>query len=53
MQRMEKESIGHGDPPPLDESNALVIDPIADLGYFALARVLFTQMPKRSILGRR
>lgn len=40
-----------GDLSPLGESNALVINPIADLGYFTQACVLFTQIPKRSILG--
>lgn len=49
--RMEEESARRGNLPPLDESKALVINPLSDLGYFTLARVLFTQMPKRSILG--
>jgi MFS family permease len=51
IKRMEQESASRGGLPLLDESNALVINPIADLGYFTLARALFTQMPKRSILG--
>jgi len=38
-----------GELPPLDESKAILLNPITDLGYFALARVLFRDMPRRSI----
>ncbi len=37
--------------PPVDESKSLEITPGTDLGYGALAKVLFQQMPSRSILG--
>jgi MFS family permease len=49
--RMEAESGERGDLPPLDESKAILLNPITDLGYFALARVLFRDMPRRSILS--
>jgi MFS family permease len=37
--------------PPVDESKAIEISPERDLGYLALVKVLFQQMPRRSILG--
>jgi MFS family permease len=40
-----------GDLPPLDESKAILLNPITDIGYYALAKVLFSQMPRRSILS--
>jgi len=48
---MEIDSGERGELPPLDESKAIVINPIHDMGYFALARVLFREMPRRSILS--
>jgi len=49
--RMEAESGERDELPPLDESKAILLNPITDLGYFALARVLFRDMPRRSILS--
>ncbi|MCW2498914.1 MAG: arabinose efflux permease family protein [Frankiales bacterium] len=37
--------------PPVDESKAIEIKPATDLGYRALVKVLFQQMPRRSVLG--
>jgi MFS family permease len=37
--------------PEVDESKALEIKPTTDLGYGALLKVLFQQMPRRSVLG--
>jgi MFS family permease len=51
IRQMEIESGESGELPPLDESKAISLNPITDLGYFALARVLFAQMPRRSILS--
>jgi MFS family permease len=48
---MEIDSGERGELPPLDESKAIVINPIDDIGFFALARVLFREMPRRSILS--
>ncbi len=50
MTHMKKESACHGELASLNDSDALVINPISDLGHFTLARALFTQMPKRSVL---
>jgi MFS family permease len=35
----------------LDEDEAIELKPLTDLGFFALAKVLFKTMPKRSILS--
>jgi MFS family permease len=51
IKRMEDESHEKGDLPKLKDSDAIELRPITDLGFFALARVLFTQMPRRSILS--
>ncbi len=51
IDRMERESGEAGNLPALDESKAILINPIDDMGYFALARVLFNTMPRRSILS--
>jgi len=51
MVEMEAESGERGTLPPLDESKAIVINPIRDVGFFTLAKVLFKEMPRRSILG--
>ena len=37
--------------PEVDESKALEIKPTTDMGYAALLKVLFKQMPRRSVLG--
>jgi MFS family permease len=37
--------------PPVDESKAIEIQPAEDIGYFALARVLFREYPQRAIYG--
>ncbi len=37
--------------PKVDESKAIEIKPTSDLGYATLLKVLFQQMPRRSILG--
>jgi MFS family permease len=37
--------------PPVDESKSIELTPARDIGYFALARVLFREMPSRSIYG--
>ncbi len=50
MTRIEKMSHEQNAPMP-DESKAIEIAPRNDIGFFALAWVLFRQMPKRSILG--
>jgi MFS family permease len=39
------------DLPKVDESKAIEIKPTSDLGYGALLKVLFQQMPRRSVLG--
>jgi MFS family permease len=48
---MEAASGEAGDLPPLDESKAIALKPVTDLGFIALTRVLFRQMPRRSILS--
>jgi MFS family permease len=50
IRAIEKASGVKGDQK-IDESEAIEIKPVSDLGFFALARVLFSQMPKRSVLG--
>src|ERR1700722_8292693 len=50
MKRIEKLSHEQNAAMP-DESKAIEISPRNDIGFFALAWVLFRQMPKRSILG--
>jgi MFS family permease len=50
MKRIESLS-DEKDAPMPDESKAIEISPRNDIGFFALAWVLFRQMPKRSILG--
>jgi MFS family permease len=37
--------------PEVDDSKALEIKPTTDMGYAALLKVLFQQMPRRSVLG--
>ena len=37
--------------PAVDRSKAIEISPTSDMGYVTLLRVLFQQMPRRSILG--
>ena len=52
LQRIEeltRESVS--ELPPLDESKAIEVKPSNDIGFLALARVLFTQYPSRSVLG--
>lgn len=51
IDRMERESGEAGNLPAIDESKAIVINPIDDMGYFTLARVLFSTMPRRSVLS--
>ncbi len=51
MAQMEAESGERRELPPLDESKAILLNPITDMGYVALTRVLFRQMPRRSILS--
>lgn len=51
ISHMESASGEQGELPPLDRSKAIELTPITDMGYFALARVLFSQMPRRSILS--
>ncbi len=51
MKHMEEQAAGHGELAALNDDDTLVINPITDLGYFSLAKVLFKEMPKRSILG--
>lgn len=51
IKRMEQESGEKDELEPLDDSNAIELKPVADIGFFALARVLFSQMPRRSILS--
>jgi MFS family permease len=51
MRRIEEQSGEIQDLPPLDESQAIELKPLTNLGYFALARVLFKEMPKRSVLS--
>jgi MFS family permease len=51
MGRIEEQSGEIQDLPPLDESQAIELKPLTNLGYFALARVLFKEMPKRSVLS--
>lgn len=51
IREMEIDSGERGELPPLDPSRAIVIQPMNDLGYFALARVLFREMPRRSVLS--
>jgi MFS family permease len=40
-----------GELPPVDPSRELTIRPTEQIGYWQLARVLFTQYPTRSLLG--
>jgi MFS family permease len=40
-----------GELEPVDESKALEIRPANDIGFFALAKTLFSTYPRRSILG--
>jgi MFS family permease len=49
--RMEIESGELENLPPLDDSRAIELKPLTDLGYLALARVLFRTMPRRSVLS--
>jgi MFS family permease len=50
--RMEKwVSEKEGALPEVDEDKAIEITPTADLGYAALVRVLFREMPRRATLG--
>jgi MFS family permease len=51
MRRIEEESGESHELPPVDESKAIDLKPLTNLGYFALARVLFKEMPSRSILS--
>jgi MFS family permease len=37
--------------PPVDESKAIELNPAENIGYFALARVLFREYPQRAIYG--
>jgi MFS family permease len=37
--------------PPVDESKAIELRPAEDIGYFALARVLFREYPQRAVYG--
>jgi MFS family permease len=37
--------------PPVDESKAIEIRPTSDIGYLALARVLFREYPRRTVYG--
>src|SRR5689334_9504996 len=37
--------------PPVDESKAIEVKPAEQIGYLALARVLFREYPSRSVLG--
>ncbi|MCW2530897.1 MAG: arabinose efflux permease family protein [Blastococcus sp.] len=37
--------------PPVDESKAIEIKPAEDIGYLALARVLFKEYPRRAVYG--
>jgi MFS family permease len=50
MKRIEEMSQEENLPMP-DDSKAIEINPRNDIGFFALAWVLFRQMPKRSVLG--
>jgi MFS family permease len=50
MKRIESLS-DEKDAPMPDQSKAIEISPRNDIGFFALAWVLFRQMPKRSVLG--
>jgi MFS family permease len=40
-----------GQLPPVDESKAIEITPTTEMGYTTLLRVLFREMPRRSVLG--
>ncbi len=51
MERWVKESDGLDSLPPVDESKALEIKPSTDIGYATLVRVLFRELPARSVLG--
>ena len=51
MLEMESDSGELDDLPPIDDSQALELKPLTKLGYFTLARVLFKEMPRRSILS--
>jgi MFS family permease len=42
IRHMEIESGERGELPALDESKAILLNPVTDVGYFALARVLFS-----------
>lgn len=46
---VEKES--GAELPPVDEKKAIEIKPAEEIGYFALARVLFREYPSRAVLG--
>lgn len=50
IKRIEQMSHEENMPMP-DDSKAIEINPRSDIGFFALAWVLFRQMPRRSILG--
>ncbi|MHB8264213.1 MAG: MFS transporter [Acidimicrobiales bacterium] len=51
ISRMELASGERGNLPALDESQAIVINPIHNVGYLVLTRLLFREMPRRSILS--
>jgi len=51
MRQMEVESGEQDDLPELDDSKAIELNPGADYGFIALTRVLFREMPRRSILS--
>jgi MFS family permease len=53
IRRIERWVDGSSDEalPKIDESKAIEITPTSDLGYGALLKVLFQQMPRRSVLG--
>src|SRR3954465_5971315 len=40
-----------GTPPPVDEKKAIEVTPAEQIGYVALARVLFREYPSRAVLG--
>ena len=51
MSRIEAESGQPHAQDPLNEAKAIELKPLTDLGYLALAKVLFKQMPRRSVLS--
>ena len=51
METWVKESTDGDRLPKVDESKAIEITPTTDMGYAALLKVLFQQMPRRSVLG--